>query len=199
MPTEKITGISFPATFTASDAGPRLAVLGAVASCCAQHLLDGGYFSPDEEEAMLKAYKVRMEAPDPPDFLLFTAEVLAKKHALTVEGEIHRMQTMLVLRWRLSDRLHCWTFGALPGRATSLYDHCASLRSACTLLGCPAILAGDSSVIHVASINPVAVLTAAAWIGHELTIQSGGESPFVFPFMVDLPVWSTLLQRHFAA
>ena len=199
MPTEKITGISFPAKFTASDIGPRLAVLGAVASCCAQHLLDGGYFSVDEEAAMLKAYKIRMEASDPPDFLLFTAEALAKKHALTVEGEILRMQTMLVLRWRLSDRLHCWTFGVLPGRATSLYDHSASLRSTCSLLGCPAVLAGDSSVIHVASINPVAVLTAAAWIGHELTSQSGGESPFVFPFMVDLPAWNTLLQRHFAA
>ena len=61
------------------------------------------------------------------------------------------------------------------------------------------MLAGDVSVVHVASINPVAVLVASAWVNHELTLQSGGEAPFVFPFMIDLPVWSLLLQRHFSA
>ena len=105
----------------------------------------------------------------------------------------------VALRHRLVDRVHCWTFGTLPGRATSLYDYNPSLRPCCALLGCPAMLAGDVSVVHVASINPVAVLVASAWVNHELTLQSGGEAPFVFPFMIDLPVWSLLLQRHFSA
>lgn len=199
MPTETITGISFPTSFAASDDVARTAVLEAVATCCAQHLLQGGYFSDVEEAAMLTAYKARLQTPAPPDFLIFTAEAQAKKYSLTIEGEIHRMQTMLLLRWRLSDRVHCWTFGTLPGRASSLYDHSPSLRTCCSLLGCPAVLAGDSSVVHVASVNPVAVLTAAAWIGHELTLQCAGESPFVFPFMIDLPAWNALLQRHFSA
>lgn len=200
MSLENIAGLTFTSPFHATDEAARRSVLEAVASCCAQQLRQGGYFSHSEAEAMLNTYRSTMLASDSRhpanDFLYFSAEQQAKKHALTLDGELHRMQMLLLLRWSLSDRVHCWTFGTLPGRAASLYEYCPPLRACCELLGCPAILAGENSLVHVASINPVAVLAAAAWIGTELG-QLNGESPFVFPFMIDLPLWSALRQRHF--
>ena len=200
-PMENIAAIHFPSPFHSSDDVAGRAVLDAVASCCAEQLRKGGYFSEEEADDMLDAYRFSLRsittASRPSqDFLIFTAEQQARKHSLTIEGELHRMQMLLLLRWSLSDRVHCWTFGMLPGRAGSLYDHRPSLRDCCALLGCPAVLAGETSIIHVASVNPVAVLAAAAWIGTELT-TGGGDTPFVFPFMIDLPLWHTLRQRHF--
>lgn len=201
MPLDTIAGLSLSAPFHAADDAARREVLDAVASCCTQQLRQGGYFSVSEGDEMMRLYRASLvplsrENRASNDFLIFTAEQQARKHSLTIEGELHRMQTLLLLRWSLSDRVHCWSFGMLPGRSSSLYDIRPSLRDCCQLLGCPAVLAGETSIVHVASVNPVAVLAAAAWIGTEIAASSG-DAPFVFPFMIDLPLWTSLRQRHF--
>lgn len=191
---------TFPFLVSAmNDVALLRSVQNAVASSCARYLREGGYLTDTQEEPLLKSYRTQVEgtAPgqgQPQDFLAFTAEAQAREHSVTVEDEIRRMQKLL--RGRLSDRIHSWTFGPLPGRPKSLYEHCASVHACCTQLMCPAILVGDS-VVHVASINPVAVLAAAKWIGHELGVQAGGDAPFVFPFMIDYAGWMSLVERHF--
>lgn len=192
---------SFPFLLSASEDIGLRSVLDAVASSCARYLREGGYLSDDEEIAILHAYRARQGAVNPSqvppvDFLAFTAETQAKKHSVEAEDEVRRMQKLL--RGRVSDRIHSWTFGPLPGRTTSLYDDCPPLRKCCSLLVCPATMVGEA-VVHVASINPVAVLAAAKWVAHELGQRSGGEAPFVFPFMIDLPSWTKLVDSHFAA
>jgi len=199
--TDNTTGISFPVPFSAADNSALVAVLEAVASCCAKHLRLGGYFSDAEADAHLTAYSAHLRdrppaSHSPMDFLAFTAAAQAKDHSLTVEGEIHRMQKLLL--GNLPEGMHSWTFGVLPGRADSLYEHCPAVRSCCLLLHGPAVTAGEPSIVHVASINPVALFVAAAWLEAELTLQSGGEAPFVFPFMVEPSAWATLLERHFS-
>lgn len=197
MPTEAITGISFPSPASTADTAAMNEVLRAIAECCVNRLREGGYLSENEAKPLLHAYEQNLEWRNgPPDFLAFTAESQAEKHSLTVDGEVQRMQKLL--RGSLHDRVHYWTFGPIPGRAGSLYDVCPSLRAACSALACPAVLAGEDSVMHVASINPVAALVAASWISHEIRNDAEGEAPFVFPFLIDLPAWNLLLQRHFA-
>lgn len=199
MPTETITGITFPslpptAALETSEIQP---VLKEIAECCVKHLRQGGYLSEAEAKPLLTEYNQGLGYRiGPPDFLAFAAECQAEKHSLTVDGEVQRMQKLL--RASLQDRVHYWTFGPIPGRAGSLYDQCPSLRAACSALGCPAVMAGEDSVMHVASINPVAALVAAAWIGHELSQIEDSDMPFVFPFLIDLTAWNVLLQRHFA-
>ncbi len=200
---ENTARISFPFPFDASNAAMRRSVLESIAACCAQHLRQGGYFSNEEADEMLRAYHENLDAIESNplqglDFLMFSAEVQAQKHSVTVEGEIHRMQTLLLLRWNPPERVYSWTFGTLPGRPSSLYDYCPVLQACCALLGCPAVLAGEASVVHVASINPIAVHAAATLIGNELA-KVGGEYPIVFPFMINLALWTTLSQRHFAS
>jgi hypothetical protein len=191
---------TFPFLVSAmNDIALLRSVQDAVAASCARYLREGGYLTDQQEDPLLKAYRARLDEgastnAQPPDFLAFTAESQSLSHSVTVEDEVRRMQKLL--RGRLSDRIHSWTFGALPGRSRSLYEHCPPVRACCAHLGCPAMLVGDS-VVHVASINPVAVLAAAKWISHELTVQSGGDAPFVFPFMIDLGGWSALVERHF--
>jgi hypothetical protein len=193
---------TFPFLVSAmNDLALLRSVQDAVASSCARYLREGGYLTDQQEEPLLKSYRARLAATSGAqiqsmDFLAFTAEAQSHEHSVTVEDEIRRMQK--VLRGRLSDRIHSWTFGAIPGRAKSLYEYCPAVRACCSHLVCPAILVGDS-VVHVASINPVAVLATAKWITHELTQQSGGDAPFVFPFMIDLAGWATLVDRHFVA
>jgi hypothetical protein len=148
---------------------------------------------------LLAAYGEKLGAASGvmPDFLNFTAEIQAQKHSLTVEGELVRMQK--VLRNSLNDRVHYWSFGPLSGRASALYDHCPGLRPVCMALGCPATLAGETSIVHVASLNPVSALVASFWISQELNRTSEGDAPFVFTFFTDLPAWQVLMQRHFAS
>ncbi len=201
MPIEEYTGITFPAHDTPKDDTVMSALLMAVASCGAIHLRQGGYFSDLEAERLLSEYQGRLsfftlESSPPLDFVAFVAESQAAQHCLTAEGEVSRMQK--ILRWSLADRVRNWTFGPFPGPVDALYCHCISLRAACCLLGCPSMLVGESNIVHVASVNPVAALVASAWINQELTIMADGESPFVFPLMVDLPAWHTMHQRHFA-
>lgn len=201
MPMANISG-TFPFLVSAmNDFALLRSVQDAVASSCARYLREGGYFTDQQEEPFLRAYRARLDARTSGshlthDFLAFTAEAQAREHNVTVEDEIRRMQKLL--RRRLSDRIHSWTFGLLPGRATSLYEHSPSLRACCSHLVCPAMLVGDS-VVHVASINPVSVLAATKWITHDLATQSGGDAPFVFPFIVDLNSWNTLVERHFVS
>ena len=133
----------------------------------------------------------------PKDFLLFTAESQAEKHGLAVDAEVARMQKLL--RGSLHERVHYWTFGPLPGRASSLYEFCPALREVCALLGCPAVIAGETSVMHVASINPIAALVAASLIRQELAKDEEADAPFVFSFLIDLSSWSHMLHRHFGA
>lgn len=200
MSQDTVTG-SFPFLVSASDDVALRSVLDAVAASCARYLREGGYLSEEEEESILGAYRTRLGSESvanspPSDFLAFTAEAQAKEHSVGAADEVRRMQKLL--RGRITDRIHTWTFGPLPGRASSLYDHCPPLHTCCSLLVCPATLVGET-VVHVASINPVAVLAAAKWVTHELTLRSGGEAPFVFPFMIDLSGWTKLVDRHFSA
>ncbi len=171
-------------------------VLENIAATTLKHLRQGGYVSEEEAEALLTDYRSKVGAGAPPDFLHFTAETQAQKHSLSVDGEVLRMQK--VLRSSLNDRVHYWTFGPLSGKPSSLYDHCPDLRRICTVLRCPATLAGETSIVHVASINPVSALVASFLIGQELGRSAEGESPFIFTFLTDLPSWQALLQRHFA-
>jgi hypothetical protein len=174
-------------------------VLDRIAGTTVMYLQQGDYLSEGEATPLLAAYGEKLGAATGvmPDFLNFTAETQAQKHSLTVEGELVRMQK--VLRNSLNDRVHYWSFGPLSGRASALYDHCPGLRPVCMALGCPATLAGETSIVHVASLNPVSALVASFWISQELNRTSEGDAPFVFTFFTDLPAWQVLMQRHFAS
>lgn len=188
---------AFPLTGTVPGLSDIRPVLERVAVTCMKHLHLGGYLSEAESALLTNAYRESICRPHPPpDVLVFIAETQAEKHSLVVEAEVQRMQK--ILRASLSDRVHYWSFGPMPGRADGLYEHCPALRPICSALGCPAIIAGESSIVHVASINPVAATVASFWIGHELNRTSGGDSPFIFPFLTDLASWNQLMQRHFA-
>lgn len=198
MPIEAITGVSFPSPLPAAGASAMLPLLEEIATCCVKHLRAGGYISESEGKELLTAYLCSLTSRNPPqDFVSFTAEFQAQKHSISVDAEVTRMQKLL--RRGLHEQVHFWTFGPLPGRAASLYEHCPPLREVCALLGCPAVIAGETSVMHVASINPVSALVASSLISHQLTVDEEAEAPFVFPFLIDLPVWNMLLQRHFAS
>lgn len=171
-------------------------VLENIAATTVKHLRQGGYVSEAEANALLAAYRCKLGGTSAaPDFLHLIAETQAQKHSLTVDGEVARMQKLL--RGSLKDRVHYWTFGPMSGKPASLYDHCPDLRRVCKALGCPATLAGETCIVHVASINPVSALVASFLIGQELGRASEGESPFIFTFLTDLPSWQLLLQRHF--
>jgi hypothetical protein len=101
------------------------------------------------------------------------------------------------LRWGATDKVPFWAFGPLPGKSESMFQSCRSVHIVCKLLCCPAVVAGDSAIIHVASVNPVAALVTAALIEREMATLPGRLIPFVFPIMVDLLTWQVLLQRHF--
>lgn len=195
---ECLNGLPLPAT--GPDAGSLLPVLERIAQTTARHLRQGGYLSDQESDSVLAAYPKTLQDHTRPahDFLLFIAEVQsAKKTSLSVEGEVTRMQK--VLRGSLNERVHGWSFGTLPGRPTSLYDHCPGLRQVCSALGCPSVLAGETSIVHTVSLNPIAALVTAFWISHELNRQAEGDAPFVFSFVADLPAWQPMIQTHFAA
>ena len=173
-------------------------VLEEIATCCLKHLRSGGYIAESEGKEILTSYLCSLTSRNAPkDFLFFMAEAQAEKHSLAIDAEVTRMQRLL--RRSLHERVHFWTFGPLPGRAASLYDHCPPLRELCSFLGCPAIIAGETSVMHVASINPVAALVASSLIRQEVTSDAETDAPFVFPFLIDLPAWNMLLHRHFDA
>lgn len=192
---ESITGFQLPAK---TDRGSLQPVLERIALTSIKHLREGGYVSEAEAAPLLPAYQTALQSSTPPpDFLSFVAERQAKKHSLTVEGEITRMQKLL--RVCMNDRVHFWSFGTLPGRATALYEHCPGLRSVCATLGCPATLAGETSIVHVVSMNPVSALVTSFWIGHELNRETDGDAPFVFSFLTDLPTWQVLMQNHFSS
>lgn len=192
--TAPLTGLTFPAQ---TDRSSLVPVLERIANTSLNHLRQGGYISAEEAEPLLPAYKNALTSLEPPmDFLIFVAEQQAKRHSLTAEGEVARMQKLL--RTCLNDRVNYWSFGPLPGRAGGLYEHCPGLRGICATLGCPATLAGETSIVHIASINPVAAKVTAFWIRQELNRETDTEAPFVFPFLLDLPAWQVLMQRHFA-
>lgn len=174
-------------------------VLDRIAATTVMYLQESNYFLPDEVKPLLAAYGAELGAASGlmPDFLNFTAETQAQKHSLTVDGELARMQK--ILRNSLNDRVHYWSFGPLSGKAAALYDHCPGLRPICKALGCPATLAGETSIVHVASLNPISAQIASFWISQELNLASEGDAPFVFTFFTDMPAWQVLMQRHFTA
>src|SRR5262245_20603569 len=117
MPPENHPG-TFPFLVSAlNDLVLLRSVQDAVAASCARYLREGGYLTDQQEEPLLRAYRARLDAGTsshgPMDFLAFTAEAQTKEHSVTTEDEIRRMQKLL--RGRLSDRIHTWTFGPLPG------------------------------------------------------------------------------------
>lgn len=176
-----------------------ISVLDNIAVTTLKHLRQGGYLSEEEASVLLDAYRCKLAfgIPVATDLITFIAETQAQKHPLKAEDEVVRMQKLL--RSRLNDRLYFWSFGPLPGKPSSLYDHCPDLRQVCMALGCPATLAGESNIVHLASVNPVSALVASLWIGQQLSRISEGESPFIFAFLTDLPSWQILLQRHFVS
>ena len=197
MPVEAITGINIPSSLPAANISAMFPTLEEIATCCLKHLRSGGYIAEAEGKEVLTSYLCSLTSRNPPkDFVYYTAEVQAEKHSLALDSEVARMQRLL--RRSLHERVHYWTFGPMPGRAASLYDHCPSLKDVCAVLGCPAVIAGETSVMHVSSINPVAALVTSSLICHELTKVEDADAPFVFPFLIDLPAWNLLLQRHFA-
>ncbi len=200
MRSELTTGICFPERDAARNESDFRTLLEDVASCVAKHLGEGGYCSAIAAQNLLKEYqnsltRLPLHAGPVLDFIFFVAESQAPHHGLTLEGETARIQK--ILRWRLSDRVRCWTFGALPGSSEKLYTRSDSLRSACFRLGCPTMMSEEGSIVHVTSINPVAALVASAWITQELADLAQGEAPFAFPLMVDLPLWLSMSQHHF--
>jgi hypothetical protein len=170
-----------------------------IASCTASHLQKGGYMTDTEASEILANYRKHLEGDPaenaPRDFLAFTAGHQAQRHSVSPDGEVTRMQRLL--RHRLHNQVHYWSLGPLPGRPGSLYEHCQALRIACRLLGCPAVISGEPSIVHLASLNPLAAVVAADWIRQELVSVGHGDAPFIFSFIVDLPTWETLRQRHF--
>lgn len=191
--TESLTGIPLPAKTDRTSLRP---VLERIAHISLKHLREGGYVSEEESAPLLPAYSDALNSfPPPTDFLTFVAEAQTAKHTVTVEGEISRMQKLL--RSRLNDRVHFWSFGTLPGRSSALYEHCPGLQPVCSTLGCPATLAGETSIVHVTSLNPVAALVVSFWISHELNRTTEGDAPFVFSFLTDLSTWQLLMHNHF--
>lgn len=190
-----LPNLQFPAK---TDRNSMRPVLDRIAGTTVMYLQQGDYLVESESAPLLAAYGEKLGAASGfmPDFLEFAAEYQAQKHALTAEGELARMQRLL--RNSLNDRVHCWSFGPLSGRASALYEHCPVLRPVCMALGCPATLAGETSIVHVTSLNPVSALAASFWISQELNRTSEGDAPFVFSFFTDLPAWQLLMQRHFA-
>ena len=200
MPAESTTGIRFPAPYCVGNDAVLRTLLEDVASCVAAYLREGGYCSDLESQSLLEEYRTRLaerrlQVASPPDFTVFVAETQSAIHGLTPEGETTRIQK--ILRWRLSDRVRCWTFGPLPGVVDKLYARSASLRDACCLLGCPSMISEEASIVHVTSVNPVAALVASAWITQELRLLTEGEAPFAFPLMIDLTSWVSMRQQHF--
>lgn len=198
MPSESITGISFPSPLAMSDTGSTYAVLKRVAACCEGHLLAEGYLAREETDDLQADYENSLMLGSPPvDILAFIAARKAHVQSMTIEGEVLKMQR--ILRARLNAGVHHWSFGPLPGRPTLLYDRCPPLRVVCAALNCPATAAGEASVLHVASINPVAALVASAWIAHQMSQEVDHDTPYVFPFMVEFSAWNVMLNRHFAS
>jgi hypothetical protein len=194
---ESTTGIALPSVIQSEDPEEFATLLDDVAHFCTRHLSSGGYFSDEEAKAMLGGYRAARasgRAIEIQDFLAFTAHDRGKRCGLAPADEIRRMQK--VLRWGATDKVPFWAFGPLPGKSEGLFQVCPSLEIICRGLCCPARVAGDSSIIHVASVNPVAALITAALIEREMAALPGGLIPFVFPLMVDLPTWQVLLQRH---
>jgi hypothetical protein len=195
---ESTTGIALPTFIQTEDSEDCAHLLDDVALFCTRHLSSGGYFSDDEAKAMLEGYRaarVSGSKIEPQDFLDFTAQDRGKRCGLVPADEIRRMQK--VLRWGATDKVPFWAFGPPPGKTESLFQPYPSLKIFCRLLCCPAVVAGDPALIHVASINPVSALITAALIEREMAALPGGLIPFVFPLVVDFPTWQVLLQRHF--
>ncbi len=197
---EEITGVSFPSLNSPKDAALWPSVLDAIGACCARHLKEVGYFTEGEAAHALKAYQDGLSfccEPGNPsaDFIAFAAEMQAQTQVKSAVIEAGRMQKLL--RGCLGDRVRSWSFGMLPGAVDGLYKIAESARVACGYLGCPSMLGGEVSIVHVTSVNPVASLVASAWIKQNLAEQGDGDVPFMFPLMTDLPTWQTMLQRHF--
>lgn len=177
-----------------------VSALEGIADCCVRHLCRGGYLTEEDSSALMSVYMERLGQIHPEDkvardFLAFVGAERARRHSRDVEAEVSTMQK--VLRSLLKERVHHWSFGPLPGRADSLYEHCPAMRQACSALSCPSVIAGEPSIIHVASINPVAAVFTARMIKQEIHDLFEGEAPFVFPLIVDLPTWNVMLKRHF--
>ncbi|WP_038163015.1 hypothetical protein [Verrucomicrobium sp. BvORR106] len=201
--TANISGLAFLPQEASRQLSAGMGALEKIASCTASHLQQGGYMTDDEARELLASYRAHLssgsaqDSPTITDFLAFAARTQSKIHELTAEGEVARMQK--VLRHRLHEHVHYWSVGPLPGRPKSLYEHSPALRIACSLLGCPSVLAGETSIVHIASLNPMSAVVAADWIRHEMTAGGQADAPFIFSFIVDLPLWEGLVQRHFAS
>ena len=200
MPVEKIIRPLFPDSDSPQDPGAWIRVLEAIGEYCAARLDDAGFFTAGAANEVLGAYqhglRTLCDSGNPTmDFIAFTAETLADRQGRPVEGEVSRMQKILLLSLR--DRVRLWSFGMLPGAVDGLYCHCVRTRAACESLGCPSMLGGEASIVHVTALNPVTALAAAAWIRQELSALATGEAPFVFSLVLDLPSWRGMMKRHF--
>jgi len=195
--TESTTGIAIPSVIELTEAEHFGALLDSIASFCASRFLDDGYLSDEEFRCVLSDYRslnVTSGQNQYLDFLVFVAHYRVKNDPLDVSNEIRKMQH--VLKRGATGKVPFWGFGPLSGKPDILFQACPLLRSLCVRLGCPVIVIGDPAIIHVASVNPVAALITAALIEREMAFLPSRLIPFVFPLIVDLQTWKSLIKHH---
>lgn len=197
---DPVTGVRLPVPVAGWTRVDRDAVLGGLADFCSGVLRAKGYLDGDALERLGDGYRRMLAAragdPGGDDFLEFVAMALERENGLPVDAELGRMER--VLHRARFDRMVQWTFGRLPGvMPGELYEIMPSARAICRLLRCPASLAGDTSLIHVASVNPAAAHLAACWLRAEIARQELGEAPFVFAFTLTPDDWRSRCQQHF--
>lgn len=193
--TESTTGIAIPSVIKLTEAEHFSVLLDSIASFCALRLLDGGYLSDVELRCVLADYSalnVTGVQNHHLDFLGFVANYKLNRGAVDLSDEIRKMQQ--VLRRGATGKVPFWGFGPVLGKPDILFQVCSSLRSLCVRLGCPVIVIGDPAIIHVTSVNPVAALIIAALIEREMALLPSGLIPFVFPMIVDLQTWKSLIK-----
>ncbi len=199
---EPMTGIAFPANAAHGEVAALHQVLQQIAARCAERLRRS-HIPEDALAGYLSSYGDAVATFDlskaadhgPVDFLNHMAEAESFREGLETAAWVRQVQSRL-----RSDKFEImseWSFGALPGLPSSLYERFPALRRICLLLGCPAMLQNDGAIVHVASINPVALQVAAAWIRHEISLNAEAHPPFIFCFLIESQIWKNLFNRHF--
>jgi hypothetical protein len=194
---ESTTGIAIPSVIELSEGEHFSVLLDSIASFCASRLLDDGYLSDEEYKCVLSDYRslnVTGGQNTHLDFLAFVGHERVNRDSPDLSNEIRKMQQ--VLRRGATGKVPFWGFGPILGKPDILFQACPSLRSLCVRLSCPVIVIGDPAIIHVASVNPVAALVTAALVEREMALLPSSLIPFVFPMIVDLQTWKSLIKNH---
>jgi len=197
MPSERITNVSFPTTGAADTSYKEIAeLLHHSAAHCLRLLVKSGLLSSNDAESCLEEYTQTL-SPDSPssEFIAFLATRLAHESSDTMEQEIGRIQKCL--REQLGSVPHYWNFGHLRNGGAAFFNNHPDLQPICNWLDVSVLANSDFSVLQLASINPLSVLIASAWLKHLISKDPANEVPFIFTFMVDVPTWNSLSSHHF--